>query len=243
MWKGATVAVVMPALNEERSIACVLAEMPDWVDDVVVADNGSTDATARVAKRWGARVVHEPRRGYGSACLAGIAALGSGCLGLPDIVVFLDADYSDRPEEMALLVDPVASGQADMVIGSRVLGERERGALGLHVMVGNRLACLLMRRLWGARYTDLGPFRAIRRTTLEALGVRDPDFGWTVEMQIKAAAQGVRSMEMPVSYRKRVGRSKISGTVTGVVRAGTKILWTVLRYGVARRTQNAERRT
>ncbi len=238
MWKGATVAVVMPALNEERAIACVLAEMPDWVDDLVVADNGSTDSTARVAKTWGARVVHEPRRGYGSACMAGIAALGS-----PDIVVFLDADYSDRPEEMALLVDPVAGGQADMVIGSRVLGRRERGALGPHVVFGNRLACMLMRRLWGARYTDLGPFRAIRRTTLEALGMRDPDFGWTVEMQIKAAAQGVRSMEVPVSYRKRVGRSKISGTVTGVVRAGAKILWTVFRYALERRTQNVERRT
>jgi len=224
MRNGARVSVVIPALNEERSVAQVIAAVPEWVDEVIVADNGSTDGTAEVARRHGARVVAESRRGYGSACLAGIAAVDE-----PDIVVFLDADLSDRPDEMRRLVDPIAAGDADMVIGSRVLGPCEPGALGPHVRFGNALACALMRLFWRVHYTDLGPFRAIRRSTLDALGMQDRGYGWTVEMQIKAAASHYRVRDVPVSYRKRIGQSKISGTVRGVLGAGTKILWTIFR--------------
>jgi len=225
----ARIAVLIPALNEEQSIGLVLDAIPGWVDQVVVADNGSEDRTAEVAQAHGARVVHEARRGYGSACQAGLAALSS-----PDVVVFLDADFSDHPEEMAALVDPVVHGRADLVIGSRVLGRPERGALGLHARFGNALACGLIRLFWSTRYTDLGPFRAIRKSCLDALAMRDPDYGWTVEMQVKAAACGLRVVEVPASYRKRIGRSKISGTVRGVIGAGSTILWTIFRAAVRR---------
>jgi len=230
MRSGATIAVVIPALNEALSVGRVIDAIPPWVDDVVVADNGSTDGTADVARRCGARVVTEPRRGYGSACLAGIAALSR-----PDIVVFLDADFSDHPEEMPQLVDPILDGQADMVIGSRTRGHANPGALTLQARFGNGLACALMRLFWGRRHTDLGPFRAIRSSTLESLHMRDRNYGWTVEMQIKALVCGARVREVPVSYRKRIGRSKVSGTVRGVIGAGTKILWTILRSALARR--------
>jgi rSAM/selenodomain-associated transferase 1 len=222
MRQGQTIAVVIPALNEEASVGRVIEAIPGWVDDIVVGDNGSTDNTAAVAESHGARVVHEPRRGYGSACLKALAALDA-----PDIAVFLDGDFSDHPDEMSALVDPIIAGQADLVIGSRVRGEREPGALTLQARFGNWLACSLMRLFWGQRYTDLGPFRAIRHRILQELGMRDPDFGWTVEMQIKAARRGVRAMEVPVRYRRRIGRSKVSGTVRGVIGAGTKILSTI----------------
>ncbi len=222
MRNGAFVAVIIPALNEEAAISRVLEAVPRWVDDVVVADNGSEDRTRDIVRAHGARVVSEPRRGYGAACLRGMAALGS-----PDVVVFLDGDYSDHPDEMALLVDPVASGEQDMVIGSRVLGTREQGALTPQARFGNWLACRLMMAFWGARHTDLGPFRAIAYERLLDLDMRDQDYGWTVEMQIKAARAGLRVIETPVSYRKRIGASKISGTVRGVVAAGTKILYTI----------------
>ncbi len=222
MREGATIAVILPALDEEQSIGKVLDAIPDWVDDVVVADNGSSDATAAVARAHGARVVSEPRRGYGAACLAGIAALEA-----PDIVVFLDAAFRDPPQEMPLLVDPIIRDEADLVIGSRVLGRRERGALTPQARWGNWLACTLMRWLWRVRYTDLGPFRAIRRSLLEELRMADRTYGWTVEMQIKAAQARARIREAPVSYRKRIGKSKVSGTVKGVVLAGAKILSTI----------------
>ena len=217
------IAVIIPALDEAASIGNVLEAIPDWVDEIIVADNGSRDNTADVARQHGARVVYEPRRGYGSACLRGIAALNEA-----DIVVFLDGDYSDHPEQMDRLVDPISTGDADLVIGSRVLGVRERGALAPQARFGNWLACRMIRLFWGVTFTDLGPFRAIRRETLDALGMSDPDYGWTVEMQVKAAARGLRVREAPVDYRRRVGRSKVTGTVRGVIGAGYKIIATIL---------------
>lgn len=226
----ARVSVIIPALDEARSIGKVLEAIPDWVDEVVVADNGSKDDTAAIAEEHGARVVHEARRGYGAACLKGIAALDA-----PDIVVFLDGDFSDHPDQMDRLVDPILRGEADMVIGSRVLGKAEAGALTPQARFGNRLACYLMRLFWGVRYTDLGPFRAIRFAALQRLGMADRDYGWTVEMQIKAIQQGLRITEVAVSYRRRVGVSKITGTVRGTIGAGYKIIWTIVKYGWKRR--------
>ena len=223
------VDVVIPALNEEASLPLVLAVLPHPpVRRVVVADNGSLDGTARVAREGGAIVVPAARRGYGSACLAGLAFLRRH--DPPDVVVFVDADFSDHPEELPRLVAPIVAGEADLVIGSRVLGEREPGALLPQARAGNLVACLLIRLLYGHRYTDLGPFRAVRWAALERLGMTDPNFGWTAEMQVKALRHGLRVAEVPVSYRKRVGVSKITGTIAGTVRAGYKILWTVLRY-------------
>jgi glycosyltransferase involved in cell wall biosynthesis len=226
MRDSAKISVIIPALNEEAAIGRVIAAIPPWVDEVIVADNGSTDRTGEVAAGLGTRVVQEPRRGYGSACLAGLAAVAS-----PDIVVFLDGDYSDYPEEMDRLVDPIIRGGADLVIGSRVLGQRERGALTPQARFGNWLACFLIRLIWKVRYTDLGPFRAVRYPALQALHMQDRDYGWTVEMQIKAAARGLRVLEAPVRYRKRLGQSKISGTIRGIVGAGTKILATIGKEG------------
>ncbi|KAF0246068.1 MAG: family 2 glycosyl [Planctomycetota bacterium] len=223
------IAVVIPALNEEKSLPLVLAALPK-VDDIIVVDNGSTDRTAEVALAGGARVVSEPRRGYGSACLAGIAALRD-----PDIVVFVDADFSDHPEELPLLVAPIAEDRADMVIGSRTLGNREKGALLPQARFGNMLACFLMRVIYWHRYTDLGPFRAIRFQSLQKIGMRDRNFGWTVEMQIRALRHRLRVAEVPVSYRKRVGVSKITGTLSGTLRAGYKILFTIFRHALSRK--------
>ncbi len=223
MRSGSRIAVIIPAINEEQSIGEVVCAIPDWVDEIIVADNGSVDKTPEIAAAGGAKVVFEPSRGYGSACLAAMAGLNR-----PDVVVFLDGDFSDYPEEMGTLVDPILSGRADMVIGSRVLGAREPGALTPQALFGNWLACRLMYLFWKVRYTDLGPFRAIRYRSLMRLGMRDRDYGWTVEMQIKAAREGLRVMEVPVSYRRRIGKSKVSGTVRGLVGAGTKIIGTIL---------------
>ena len=231
-----SIDVVIPALNEEESIGLVLDAIPrPPVRRVVVADNDSTDATAAVARERGATVVPAPRQGYGSACLEGLEYLRRN--DPPEIVVFLDADYSDHPEELLRVVAPLLEGRADLVIGSRVLGDREPGALMPQARVGNLVACLLMRFLYGYRFTDLGPFRAVRWTTLESLEMEDPDFGWTAEMQVKALRRGVRVEEVPVSYRKRVGVSKITGTLWGTLRAGQKILWTILRYAGRRGSQ------
>lgn len=225
-----TIDVVIPAYNEEASLPLVLAAIPHpEVRRVVVADNASADATARVATAGGAVVVPAPVRGYGSACLAGLDFLRRN--DPPEIVVFLDADFSDHPEELPQLTAPIESGAADLVIGSRILGERERGALLPQARAGNLVACTLIRLLYdGFRYTDLGPFRAIRWTSLEQIGMCDPDFGWTAEMQVKALRHGLRIFEVPVSYRRRVGVSKITGTIKGTILAGIKILWTVFRY-------------
>jgi glycosyltransferase involved in cell wall biosynthesis len=304
------VVVLIPALNEEAGLANVLGALPA-VAAVIVVDNGSTDRTAEVARAAGALVVSEPRRGYGSACLAGLAALdrllepsadrmlaveteadGEGGLGsLPHrvedvpignppplrgragwgvidsanadstadsrdgdttmspesdpsvggvdtddpILVFLDADFSDDPAELPNLVEPIRRGEAELVIGSRALGRREPGSMPLHSMEGNRVVCWLVSRLFRIPCTDLGPFRAIRRRTLARLGMTDRDFGWTIEMQIRAARAGLAVVEVPVRYRRRIGRSKISGTIVGSVRAGFKILWTLARHALASR--------
>ena len=222
------VDAVIPALDEADSLGLVLDLIPSPpVRRVVVADNGSTDSTARVAREHGATVVFEPRRGYGAACLKAIEALGKDP---PDVVLFLDADLSDDPTEAAAVLGPILEGRADLVVGSRVLGAREPGALTPHARFGNWLATRLLAALYGARYTDLGPFRAIRYDSLLTLGMKDRDFGWTVEMQVKAARHGLRHAEVPVRYRRRMGRSKISGTLSGSVRAGAKILSTVFAH-------------
>ena len=229
------VAVVIPAFNEARAIGRVLGDLPAGVvDEVVVVNNASTDETEANARAAGATVVREDRRGYGQACLAGLAYLRQS--GPPDVVVFLDGDYSDHPDELPKLLAPIEAGEADFVLGSRILGVRyglvEKGAMLPQALVGNRIACGAMRLAWGARFTDLGPFRAIRWDALEALGMEDRTYGWTVEMQIKAAQAGLRSVEVPVHYRRRIGVSKITGTVSGTVRASAKILWTLARYAV-----------
>ena len=224
MRHGKKIGVVIPALNEEQAIGRVIADVPAWADDIVVVDNGSHDGTARAAEAAGARVIAEPERGYGAACQAGIKALAA-----PDIIVFLDGDYSDRPEEMGALIDPIASGDFDLVVGSRVSGKRGPGALTPQQRFGNWLACRLIRRIWGAACSDLGPFRAIRTSALRDLGMQDRAYGWTVEMQLKAVETGLRYLEVPVSYRARIGVSKISGTLRGSLLAGITILGVIAR--------------
>lgn len=228
MFEGQTINVVIPALNEAASIGKVLAAIPEWVDEVIVVDNGSTDDTALIAHNGGATVVKEPRRGYGQACQAGMAAI-SWC----DVLVFLDADFSDHPEEMDRLVGPIVRDRADMVIGSRTLANPSGTGLTVPQRFGTSLACMLMNIIWRTRHTDLGPFRAIRWAALRRLQMCDPNYGWTIEMQIKAARAGLRVIEAPVCYRQRIGVSKISGTVRGVFGAGTKILSTITRYALA----------
>ncbi len=228
-----TVDVVIPAFNEEDSLPLVLADLPrDIVRRVVVADNNSVDRTAELARQNGAVVIPAPRQGYGSACLTGLDWLRAN--DPPDVVAFLDADYSDHPEELARVVGPIVQGHADLVIGSRVLGDAEPGALLPQARMGNLMACMLIRILYRFRYTDLGPFRALRWSSLEKLEMSDPDFGWTAEMQVKALRHRLRIVEVPVSYRRRIGVSKITGTVKGTCMAGYKILWTVFRYSWGR---------
>ena len=220
---------MIPALDEEEAIGLVLAEIPPVVSDVIVVNNGSRDRTAQVARAAGARVVDEPRRGYGQACLAGIAAEPEA-----DVIAFLDADHSDYPAQLVDVLSPILAGEADLVIGSRNLGRRARGAQPLHAVLGTRLCVGLMNLLVGTRATDLGPFRAITADALRALRMRDRNFGWTVEMQVKAARRGLRVREVPVDYRPRLGRSKVSGTLSGTVRAGAKILGTIARHAFSR---------
>jgi Glycosyl transferase family 2/Glycosyltransferase family 87 len=223
------IVVVIPALDEEQAIAAVVREVPPVVDEVVVVDNGSRDRTAAAAREAGATVVSEPRRGYGHACLAGIAAAAGA-----DVIVFLDGDRSDYPAQLVDVVRPILDGQADLVIGSRSLGRREAGAHPWHAVAGTRACVALMNRLTGSRATDLGPFRAITADALRRLDMRDRTYGWTVEMQVKAARRGLRVVEVPVDYRPRLGRSKVSGTLRGTIGAGTKIVATILRHATPR---------
>ena len=220
------IALIIPTLNEEQAIGEVLASLPRGLfSQVLVADNGSTDRTTWIAGSAGAEVVREARRGYGSACLAAVARLRPEI----DIVVFMDGDASDDPTDLPALLDPILRGEADLVIGSRTLGRSEPRALTPQQRLGNWLATRLIRWCFGARFTDLGPFRAIRREALDHLRMADRDYGWTVEMQVKAARERLRVKELPVHYRRRIGRSKISGTIKGSLLAGLKILWTVFR--------------
>jgi glycosyltransferase involved in cell wall biosynthesis len=228
---GARIDVIIPAYNEANSVGRVVTDIPrKWVREVVVCNNGSTDRTAEVARQAGATVVNQPRPGYGSACLAGIAYIQAKPVAEhPDIVVFLDGDYSDHPEELPTVVQPLLEEDFDLVIGSRVLGRREKGAMQPQQIFGNWLATTLIRLFYSYEFTDLGPFRAIRWTQLLALNMSDPDFGWTVEMQVKAAKHGLRCKEVPVRYRRRIGVSKVSGTIRGTILAGHKILWTIFK--------------
>jgi glycosyltransferase involved in cell wall biosynthesis len=225
------ISVIIPAYNEEKSIAHVIKAIPaGLVHEVIVVNNNSTDNTPAVAQVAGAIVLHEPQPGYGNACLKGMAYLAAKpAAEQPQIVVFLDGDFSDYPEDMPQVVSPIVADTADLVIGSRVLGQREAGALLPQQRFGNWLATRLLRLLYGVRYTDLGPFRAVRYSTLHRLGMRDRNYGWTVEMQARAAKQKVRYVEVPVNYRKRIGVSKVSGTVKGSVLAGYKILLTIFK--------------
>ena len=224
------VAVIIPVLNEAEALPKVLASIPAWVRHVIVADNGSSDGSGEIARRAGAIVVEEPRRGYGSACLKALSALPADV----GIVVFMDGDASDDTSQMQALVGPIREGAADMVLGSRVLGERDEGALTPQQVFGNALACTLIRLLWGVRFTDLGPFRAIARDALARLAMADRDYGWTVEMQVRAAKLGLRCREIPARYRRRIGTSKVSGTIRGVIGAGTKILYVIGREAFQR---------
>jgi glycosyltransferase involved in cell wall biosynthesis len=224
MIDGRTIVVIIPAYNEEESLPKVLADIPDFVDEIIVANNGSTDNTAEVAKKFGATVVNENERGYGAACLKAINSIHRENL---FIVVFLDGDYSDFPEEMNYVVYPIIEDDFDMVIGSRMTGKREKGALLPQAIFGNWLASFLIKLFWDYKFTDLGPFRAIKYSSLLQLNMQDRNFGWTVEMQIKAAKQKLKATEVPVSYRKRIGKSKVTGTIKGSAKASIKILYLI----------------
>ena len=221
--------VIIPAFNEEKSIGKVIGTIPALVRHVVVANNNSTDRTAEVATAAGAKVVFEPQKGYGKACLTAMDWVKQREV-QPDILVFLDGDYSDYPQELELLIAPITAGRADLVLGSRAMGEREAGSMTFPQVFGNELATTLMRWMYGARFSDLGPFRAIHWGKLLALGMVDQNFGWTIEMQIKAHQAGLRYQEVVVSYRKRIGVSKVSGSVKGVIGAGYKIIFTIFKY-------------
>jgi glycosyltransferase involved in cell wall biosynthesis len=224
------VIVIIPAFNEEQSLAQVLADIPKHlVSEIVVVNNASTDKTAQIAQENGATVLYEAQKGYGFACLKGIAYAKTKS---PEIVVFLDGDYSDYPEEMADLLAPILSNKADFVLGSRLKGNLAKGAMPPQAYFGNVLAGFLMKLFYGANYSDLGPFRAIKFQKLCDLNMQDTTYGWTIEMQLKAHNKGYRILEIPVSYRKRIGVSKISGTVLGTLKASYKILGWIIRFGV-----------
>jgi glycosyltransferase involved in cell wall biosynthesis len=225
------VSVIIPTRNEASAISRVLADLPaDLVTEVVVVDSNSTDGTPEIAAKMGARVVHEPRRGYGRACLTGLAIADA-----PDVVVFLDGDYSDRPAELPLLLAPIADGRADITMGSRLGQRRIAGALPWHAVFGNWLAARLIRLLYGLKISDLGPFRAARANVLRELALEEATYGWAVEMILKGALQGFRIVEVPVSYYPRIGKSKISGTVKGTIGAAWFILSRIMLYHFRRR--------
>ena len=220
--------MIIPAFNEEESIGKVIADIPDVVNEVIVANNNSSDRTAEVAQNAGATVVDQPIPGYGNACLKGIDYVKVQEI-QPDIIVFLDGDYSDYPEQLKEVIAPILDDGMDMVIGSRALGDRASGSMTFPQVFGNWLATTLMRLIYKANFTDLGPFRAIRWESLLALDMQDKTYGWTVEMQVKAAKQKLHFTEVPVNYKKRIGVSKVSGTIKGTLMAGYKILWTIFK--------------
>jgi len=221
------ISVIIPAFNEETSLPKVIGDLPRAIiQEIIVVDNASTDNTADVARTLGCTVVSELQRGYGQACLAGINALNP----QTEIVVFIDGDRSDHGEQLEKIVQPIITQGYDFVIGSRSLGIREPGAMTPQAHYGNKLACFLMKLFWDASYTDLGPFRAITYRALKQLNMRDQDFGWTIEMQIKAIENNLTITEVPVDYRRRIGKSKISGTLKGTILAGEKILRTIFKY-------------
>ena len=224
------ISVIIPAFNEENGVGEVLEEIPAGiVDEVIVVNNASTDNTELIARNKGATVLHEAIRGYGRACLKGIQYTKH-VANQPDVIVFLDADHSDYPEEITQLIQPILDNKADLVIGSRALGNKERGSMTPQQVFGNWLATRLLKLFYNVTFTDLGPFRAIRFDKLLELDMQDKTYGWTVEMQLKAAKKGLKCVEIPVRYRKRIGVSKISGTVKGTLMAGYKILFTIFKY-------------
>lgn len=226
----ADIKVVIPANNEEASIGLVVRDIPkDLVSEIIVVNNASTDSTATVAREAGATVLDEPTPGYGNACLKGIGYVAAQEQ-KTDILVFLDGDYSDYPEELPGVVAPILEGEMDMVIGSRALGSRESGSMTFPQVFGNWLATTLIRLFYGVRFTDLGPFRAIRFDKLLEINMVDRTYGWTVEMQVKAARHKLKTTEVSVNYKKRIGVSKVSGTIKGTVMAGYKIIWTIFKY-------------
>ena len=231
------VSVIIPTRNEAQAISRVIGDLPaDVVTEVIVVDSNSTDGTPEIAARMGARIISEVRRGYGQACLTGLA-----CASAPDVVVFLDGDYSDRPAELPLLIAPIAEGRADITIGSRLAGPRTPGALPWHAMFGNWLAAILITNLYGLKISDLGPFRAARADTLRAVGLQETTYGWAVELILKGATQGFRIVEVPVSYHPRIGKSKISGTVRGTIGAAWFILSGIVLYYFRRRKNSMSR--
>ena len=231
------VSVIIPTHNEALSIARVLADLPsDLTTEVIVVDSNSNDGTPEIAASMGARVVHEPRRGYGRACLTGMATANS-----PDVVVFLDGDYSDRPSELPILLAPIIEGRADITLGSRLHERNSTEALPWHQVFGNRLAARLITLLYGLNISDLGPFRAGRADVLRTLALEETTYGWAVEMILKGALAGFRVVEIPVSYYPRIGKSKISGTLKGTLGAGWFILSLIVRYYFRRRTAGTQR--
>ncbi|HKD78561.1 MAG TPA: glycosyltransferase family 2 protein [Candidatus Angelobacter sp.] len=231
------VSVIIPTHNEAQAIGRVLADLPfDLVTEVIVVDSNSSDGTPDIAEQMGARVLHEPRRGYGRACLTGLANADN-----PEVVVFLDGDYSDRPSELAILLAPIIGGRADITVGSRLGIDRNSGALPWHQAFGNRLAAGMITLLYGVKVSDLGPFRAARANALRALALEETTYGWAVEMILKGALAGLRIVEVPVSYHPRIGKSKISGTLKGTVGAAWFILSRIVRYYFRRRKAGAAR--